>query len=97
MIRKMAGGTLIVMALMTIMLLSVSCSPPTTSASSGGGKLNIVVLCSTCSIPQAENTANMILLDQDSGEVWAYKDGDLSQQPLSLGRLSKVGVPVQKQ
>lgn len=83
---------LAVVCMIAIALLSFSCSAPSSAAA--GGKLNVVVLCSSCGIPQAEQTPHLILLDQDTTEVWAYKE--LDQQPVSLGRLAKLGTPVQK-
>ena len=84
---------LVALGSMAILLLLASCSPQPSSAAAGGANLNVVVLCSSCGIPQASSTPHLILLDQNSGEVWAYRE--LNQQPVSLGKLTKLGVPAQ--
>lgn len=74
---------------------AIGCS--TDSASAAGdssGATNVVVLCSSCGIPGKEHTPHLILLDQVSGEVWAY--AELDQQPTPLGRLTRLGTPIQK-
>lgn len=83
---------MVVLSMIAIALTSFSCSAPSSAA--GGEGLSVVVLCSSCGIPQAAQTPHLILLDQKTGEVWAYRE--LDQQPVSLGRLAKLGVPVQK-
>lgn len=58
-------------------------------------RVNVVVLCASCgiSVPGEEQTPHFVLLDEDTGDVWAYRD--LSQQPIGMGRL-RLGFPIQK-
>jgi len=57
------------------------------------GKQALLVLCPSCTIPQDENHGYLIIMDQDTGEVWAYQKH--RQQPIKLGKL-KVGLPIQQ-
>lgn len=57
-------------------------------------RLNVVVVCSTCGYSGGVAT---ILLDQNSGSLWAYPGGLGSGQPaIYLGKLSEVGKQLSK-
>ena len=72
-----------------------SCSAGAANAAGGSSaSINVVVLCSSCGIPGNASTPHLILLDQQTGDVWAYRE--LDEQPVSLGRLTQIGAPVQK-
>lgn len=58
-------------------------------------KLNTQVLCSSCdiNIPEHKTHGHIIILDQNTGKVWAYEQ--LNETPFFLGTMSEVGKPLQ--
>lgn len=88
-------ASLSIVALMGAAAGLTACSGDSANAASDSSDgLDVVVLCSSCGIPGNERTPHLILLDQHTGDVWAYEE--LHQQPISLGKLTRVGAPLQE-
>jgi len=83
---KLRGFIIPVLVLFSL-ALAASTSGPTLQK-----KLEVQVLCSNCGIPQEPDSSHLVMLDQDSGEVWAYRD--LYEKPVFLGKLSRLGEPL---
>ena len=84
--------------LIALFLGIIACRPSFQSDSAlaqNSAKMNIQVLCSSCSIPQAQSTAHLIILDQNTGKVWAYRE--LNQTPIYMGLMNEIGKPLQNQ
>ena len=94
--RRIAIWTaLAVVALAVIAVTQAAYNAGSASAAVGSSaSFNVVVLCSSCGIPENEETAHILLLDQNTGEVWAYREADL--RPVAVGRLTRLGAPLQK-
>jgi hypothetical protein len=87
--RSFFAAGLVLAALLIVILVS-----HTNAVGAGlGAKTNIAVLCSSCGIPGADSTPHLIILDQDTGNVWAYTQ--LNQKPINMGKLQP-GMPTQK-
>lgn len=54
---------------------------------------NVLVLYPASPIPQDANHAYLILMDQDTGRIWAYKD--LTSKPILMGTM-RIGEPMQQ-
>jgi type IV pilus assembly protein PilA len=75
-----------------------------------GGRLNVEVLCNNCGTPQEPQVPHLLILDQDTGEIWSYRLAEvylpqygravptgvplLNKKPVLFGNLSKLGEPV---
>ena len=64
---------------------------PIGAFASGPG--DVVVLCSSCAYPPMPEEGCLILMDNQTGEIWAYCDRAVigEEDPKYLGRLTKVG------
>jgi hypothetical protein len=86
---------LVCAAICTVLLGISGCSQAPTGS-------DLLVLCDGCIPPgqkfDGENTAIM-LLDQDTGEVWAYNDAAMTgtAKPIYVGKLSKLGEPLTRE
>jgi hypothetical protein len=93
--RRIAMWTGLALVLMVLASILTACSGGSANAAdSSSSTINVVVLCSSCGIPGKDRTPHLILLDQNTGDVWAYEE--LDQQPAPLGKLTRVGEPLQK-
>jgi hypothetical protein len=71
-----------------------SAKPIGTSAS---GPWDVVVLCSSCGYPPATPEEGcLILMDSQTGEIWAYCDDTIAsgKPPIYLGTFQSVGKPI---
>lgn len=96
-----------VLLLIALFLGIIACRPSFQSESAlaqTAAKLNIQVLCESCRMPADETTSYMIILDQTTGKVWAYKRLDvnagkvwtLNEAAVYLGTMNEVGKPLSK-
>lgn len=87
-VKLIAIGTLFI--LVGIAVDHVLVSPSVAHADPvAGPRLNVVVLCSSCGIPGREETPHVVLLDQNTGRIWAYRE--YRQAPVSLGTIATLG------
>jgi hypothetical protein len=64
---------------------------------SAPGPWDVVVLCSSCGYPPATPEEGcLILMDSQTGEIWAYCDDAIAsgKPPIHLGTLQAVGKPI---
>jgi hypothetical protein len=63
-----------------------------------GGPGSAVVICSGCAYPGMPDEGHLILMDPDTGEIWAYSDDAIGSggKPTYVGTLSAVGQPIVK-
>jgi hypothetical protein len=56
------------------------------------------VICSSCSYPPMPEEGCLILMDNQTGEIWAYCDNAVvgNEEPKFLGRMIKVGTKIDK-
>jgi len=59
-----------------------------------GMQFKPIVLCSNCDLPGQSGSPHIMILDEDSGDVWAYKR--LNETGIYMGRFSRLGMPLQK-
>lgn len=83
------NGILLVIALLLGLVAYRTGFQPNSVSAQTAVKINTQVLCSSCGIRQAPSTAHMIILDQNTGKVWAYRDLDAA--PVYLGVMSEPG------
>ena len=92
-----AVGVLILITLTTAgWLVGCRVESEAQSASSSG---KVVVLCSSCSFEGLlPRKSHIILMDSQSGEIWAYSDEAVvgTGEPVYVGTLTRVGMPVTK-
>jgi hypothetical protein len=65
--------------------------------SSAPGPWDVVVLCSSCGYPPVTPEEGcLILMDSQTGEIWAYCDDTIAsgKPPLHLGTFQAVGKPI---
>jgi hypothetical protein len=65
--------------------------------SSASGPWDVVVLCSSCGYPPVTPEEGcLILMDSQTGEIWAYCDDAIAsgKPPLHLGTFQAVGKPI---
>jgi hypothetical protein len=64
---------------------------PIGDPASGPG--DVVVLCSSCAYPPMPEEGCLILMDNQTGEIWAYCDNAVVglEDPKYLGKLTRVG------
>ncbi len=84
------AGALVLCALVTLVLPRLAQTQQALAAGPGT-RLNVTVLCSSCTIPSDSEHGYLILLNPDNGDVWAYRD--ITKQPVHLGKLSALGSP----
>ena len=71
-------------------------------AAQSAGRLNVLVLCSSCLPPggdinRDQDKVGQWLLDLNTGDIWLYHAAALrgSAKPIYLGKLARLGEPVQ--
>jgi len=69
-------------------------SAPIGDPHSGSG--DVIVRCESCSYPPMPEEGCLILMDSQTGEIWAYCDDAVvgGKPPLFLGKLKKVGAKI---
>ena len=99
--NKYTGGLLLLIALFLGIL---ACKPSDSGLAQTSPKLNLQVLCETCTISQSPKEGFLVMLDQNTGKVWAYSAGEpgrgstgIQGQPIYLGTMSELGKPLQTQ
>lgn len=104
---KSSAYTKGLLLLIALFLGVIACRPSFQSdlaSAQTSAKLNVQVLCDTCTIRERPQEPFLVMLDQNTGKVWAYSAGRMGSamngiqgEPIYLGTMSEVGKSLQIQ
>ena len=66
---------------------------------SGSGPENVVVICSSCTLPGLPQKDHVIMMDSKTGDIWAYSDSAIigKEKPVYIGTMTNLGKMIKKQ
>lgn len=78
-----------------LLLLAIACRQALTPQRASAPGLDVVVLCSSCTLKGVPVEGHLILLDRTTGDVWVYSDESMegAAPPIKWGKLI-LGSPV---
>jgi hypothetical protein len=92
-VKRANAGTIIIKSKSNI----ANNRPASLIGTSASGPGDVVVLCSSCGYPPVTPEEGcLILMDSQTGEIWAYCDDTIvsGKPPLRLGTFQSVGKPI---